>query len=575
MSRSGLTLRALGERIARPSRRLQNRIQAHRARLGNRPVPAERLPEPVLIGNADGGHALLAGHWPVRGLDLMITPGSIWSATLPDPSLEAERQACLWLDDLAAVGNRTARGLGQSWIQDWVRLYGTGAGPGWTPELAGQRARHWTSHCRFLTEGLDRTAADRFWRTLAAHQRYLSQTWPDAPEGLPRLRALAGLVWSGLALPHGEHRAAVAELGHAAETLIDPAGATPSRSPEDLAEIVMLLIWTARALENAEQFAAPSHLAAIVRGVPILRLLRHGDGTLPRFHGGGPGNSARIDQALAELRTGVQEKPKLPMGYARLTGGRAVVLMDGAPPPGGTQATTAHASALAFEMSAGRMPLVVNQGPGGRFGPADALASRQTAAHSALEIDGSSAGRIAARGLAARTFGARLEGGPALVSVRQAQDATGQWLLATHDGYVASHGLLHERRLFIDARGLELRGEDILSTPEARARTLFDRNTRGDGRLPFAVHFHLHPAVGAEHDPEENLVLLSLPTGETWMFRAAGGTISLEPEPHFDPNRGAPRRAHRVVVRSEAVEYLGQVIWSLARLNEASTAHDA
>src|SRR5690606_32350183 len=128
-------------------------------------------------------------------------------------------------------------------------------------------------------------------------------------EGLARLRALAGLVWSGLALPHPEHRAAVAELGAEAEALVDMGGATPSRAPEDLAETVMLLIWTARALENAGQFAAPSHLAAIVRGVPILRLLRLGDGTLPRFHGGGPSDAARIDKALAELRTGVQDKP--------------------------------------------------------------------------------------------------------------------------------------------------------------------------------------------------------------------------------------------------------------------------
>lgn len=573
MSRSGLTLRALSERLARPSRTLRNRIQAHRSRLGNRPVPAGDLPEPVLIGDADRGHALLAGHWPVRGQDVMIAPGSIWAASLPEPGLEAERQACGWLDDLAAVGNRAARGLAQSWTQDWIRRFGTGAGPGWTPEIAGRRAQHLSSHCAFLTEGLDRTAADRTWRTIAAQQRYLSNTWRDAPEGLPRLRALAGLVWSGLALPHPEHRAAMAELGTEAEALVDMAGATPSRAPEDLAEIVMLLIWTARALENAEQFAAPAHLAAIVRGVPILRLLRLGDGTLPRFHGGGPCDAARIDKALAELRTGVQEKPKLPMGYARLTGGRAVVLMDGAVPPGGDRATTAHAGTLAFEMSVGRVPLVVNMGPGARFGPAAALAARQTAAHSTLEVDGQSSARIEARGLAARTFGARLAGGPTLVSVRQAQDMTGQWLLATQDGYVASHGLTHERRLFIDARGLELRGEDILTTPDARARTQFDRRAR-DGRLPFALRFHLHPAIGAEHDREDDVIVLTLPTGETWLLRTAGGTLALEETLHFDPARPEPRRAVQVVVRGEVVEYLGQAIWSLARLSGAPAAAD-
>ncbi len=573
MSRSGLTLRALNERLARPSRRMRNRIQAHRSRLGTRPVPAEQLPEPVLIGDADRGHALLAGHWPVRGQDVMIAPGSIWAAKLPDPALEAERQSCAWLDDLAAVGNRAARGLAQSWTQDWIRRFGSGAGPGWTPEIAGRRAQHLSSHCAFLTEGLDRTAADRMWRAIAAQQRYLSNTWRDAPAGLGQLHALAGLAWSGLALPHPEHRAALVELGAAAEGLVDMNGATPSRSPEDLAEIVMLLIWTARALENAEQFAAPSHLAAIVRGVPILRLLRQGDGTLPRFNGGGPSDAARIDKALAELRTGVQDKPKLPMGYARLTGGRTVLLMDGAPPPTRDQATTAHAGALSFEMSIGRMPLVVNCGPGRVFGPTAMLASRQTAAHSTLELDGRSSGVIEARGLAARTFGARLSAGPTLVAVRQAQDMSGQWLLATQDGYVTSHGLMHERRLFIDARGTELRGEDILTPPDARARTQFDRRARG-GPVPFALRFHLHPSVGVEHDREDDVIVLTLPTGETWILRTAGGAMEIEDSVLFDPTRPEPRRTVQVVVRSEVVEYLGQAIWSLARLSAATAAAD-
>ncbi len=301
----------------------------------------------------------------------------------------------------------------------------------------------------------------------------------------------------------------------------------------------MLLIWTARALENAGQSAAPSHLAAIVRGVPLLRLLRYSDGTLARFQGGGPGEPARIDQALAELRTGVQDKSRLPMGYARLAGGRAVVLMDAARPPSGPWAAGAHAGTLAFEMNLGRIPLVVNAGSGQAFGAEWAIASRQTAAHSTVEVDGRSAGRIETRGLAASAFGARLVDGPALVSLRQAQDASGQWLLATHDGYVESHGLLHERRLYLDIRGSELRGEDILSTPEARSRAQFDRRVRS-GSLPFAVRFHLHPAVGAEHDVESELVVLSLPTGESWMFRAAGGVLGIE---DFDLLRPDARRA--------------------------------
>ena len=571
MSRTALTLQALGERLAQPTRAMRNRLMAHRARLGTRPQVAKTLPEPVLVGDADLGEGLIAGRWVARGRVTELGAASIWQARLADPALEAERQGCLWLDDLAALGRRAARERAQAWVQDWIRRFGTGGGPGWTPETAGRRTKRWTSHCAFLTEGLDRAAADRFWFALAAQQRYLAHTWGDAEEGLPRLRALAGLVWSGIALPNSGHRLAMVELGLLAEALVDMEGATPSRSPEDLAEVLILLIWTARLLENAGQHAAPAHLAAIVRGVPILRLQRMGDGSLARFHGGGPGSADRIDQALAELRTGVQVRPKLPMGYARLACGRAIVQMDGAAPAGEEHALTAHASALAFEMSLGRQAVVVNAGPGRGFGAPAAIAARQTAAHSTVEIGGASSARIETRGLAARTLGARLEAGPSLVSVRQAQDATGQWLLATHDGYSASHGMLHERRLFLDARGQELRGEDILTVPDARARALFDRMATG-GKLGFAARFHLHPAVAAEFDPARDLVALTLPSGEAWTFRAAGGALALEPALYLDPSEAAPGQSRQLVVRAEVVDYLGQVIWSFNRVAEAPAA---
>ena len=136
-------------------------------------------------------------------------------------------------------------------------------------------------------------------------------------------------------LPHAGHAAALAEMAALADALVDADGGTPSRAPEDLAEVLTLLIWTARLLDNAGQQAMAPHLQAIMRAVPVIRPLRLGDGGVARFHGGGAGTPERLDQALAELRLVAQPKPRLPMGFARLAGGRVVVLMDGAAPPGG------------------------------------------------------------------------------------------------------------------------------------------------------------------------------------------------------------------------------------------------
>lgn len=562
MSSPSLTLKALGGRLERLPRAWQNRFWARQAWSRRQPAVAGTLPEPGLLGDAGRGQQLLAGSWQALGRTRPLGEGTIWQVATDDPRLEPLRQGFHWLDDLAALGNRAARVQAQRWLLDWVERYGRGTGPGWQPALAGGRAMRWTAHARLVVQDLDPADTLRFWRALEAHQRYLAHAWRHAGAGLPQLQALGGLVWTGLVLPHPGHHGAAAELAALAEAMVQADGGLASRAPEDLSEALGLLIWTARLLEDAGQRTMAPHLQAILRAVPVIRPLRMGSGAMARFHGGGGGDPERLDQALAELKLTAQPKPQLPMGFARLTGGRVVLLMDGAPPPPGGCAGT-----LAFELGSARQALVVNAGPGQAFGPVEGLRARTTAAHSTVEVAGLSSAVIETGDLAARTFGPRLAEGPALVAVRQAQDASGQWLVATHDGYAGRLGLLHERRIFVDAKGTEVRGEDILSVPDAGARDRYERAV-ATGRAGFAVRFHLHPDVDVEHDDIRQLVILGLPSGEAWMFRAAGGAIAIEASTYYDAGAPAPQSAAQVVVRAEVVGYLGQVTWSFSRIAE-------
>lgn len=508
-----MTEKSFADRLFDPARRARNRLRARTAWLGAKgPAPAGPLPEALVLGDADRGADLVRG-----GAERVAAQGF--------------GEDFAWLDDLAALGSRAARGLAQAWTLAWIARCGGGQGPGWTPETAGLRAMRWVDHARMLAEGLEAADAARLWRALAAHQRYLGGAWSRAAPGLPRLRALAGLVWTGRLLPGAATAEAVGRFGALVAASVSEEGAVASRRPQDLAETLALLVWTARAIEDAGLTADPAHLAAIVAMAPAVRPLRLGDGGMARFHGGTAGDPVALDTALAELRLETRARPKLPMGYARLAGGRVALVMDGGPtPPGG------HPAPLAFEMSVGRQPLVVNVGPG----------AAATRGHSTVEVAGVSAEPAS------------------VVSVRQAQDGTGMWLLGAHDGYAATRGLLHERRIFVDARGAEARGEEILTVPDARARSVYERAASG-GRMGFALRFHLHPEVAAEM--EAGSALLQLPGGEIWELRAGGGTLALEASSWRDGGEALP--SVQVVVRAEVVEYLGQVTWSFARIAEA------
>lgn len=280
-------------------------------------------PEPRSIGLYARGKQLTAGNFLFAG-HLVEAPGtSLWDAPTTAPKFWAEAQGFAWLDDLAAVGDPIAKSRAQDWTWGWLARFGTGKGPGWTPDLTGRRLIRWINHAIFLMNGRSPDENRLYFKALSAQTVFLSRRWQASASGLPRFEALTGLIYAGLALTGMEHvvAPAITALARECEVEIDPHGGLPTRNPEELLEVFTLLTWAAQALGQAGRTVPQAHRAAIERIAPTLRSLRHADGSLARFHGGGRGMEGRLDHALAA--SGVRAAPGTgpAMGFLRMAGG--------------------------------------------------------------------------------------------------------------------------------------------------------------------------------------------------------------------------------------------------------------
>lgn len=419
----------------------------------------------------------------------------------------------------------------------------------------------------------DKSASEAYFRSAAQQTIYLSRRWKVARPGLPRFEALAGLIYAGLSLQGMENRVApaLAMLARDCEAQIGPDGAIPSRNPEELLEILMLLTWVETALRDADEQVPEALIGAVRRIAPTLRTLRHADGGLARFHGGGRGLDGWLDQALAAAGPIPATLGELRMGYGRLQAGRTSVVLDVAPPALGVDAVQAHASTLAMEVTSGRRPLIVSCGAGGSFGPEWTRAGRATPSHSTLCIDGVSSSRIEDGG-GGREF---LADGPKDVQFERSQLADGQRIAMAHDGYRASHGLTHVRTLDITADGRALAGEDLLTTLDPADEPLFDRalDAAALQGIPWSVRFHLHPEVDAAVDLGGAAVSLTLRSGEIWVFRQDGASkIRLEPSVYLENGRLRPRAAQQVVLSGRSLAYATRIRWSLAKAQDTPVA---
>ncbi len=526
-------------------------------------------PEPRTIGLYARGKQLAAGNF-VSGAVVVESPDvAIWDVPFSDPAVRIEVHGFVWLDDLAALGDTRAQTKAQDWTFDWIDRFGRGTGPGWQPEFIGRRLIRWINHAPMLVQGVTVERQAAFYASASAQLHFLTKRWPLAQAGLNRIEALTGVIIAGLVLEGMADLIAPAlqALAVDVEAEIDMGGGIPSRNPEELLEIFTLLTWGAQALAETGRSASTEHLAAMERIAPVLRALRHADGGLARFHGGGRGAEGKLDSALANAGVKAARSAGMAMGFARLTGGRTTIILDAAPPP--RFSVMAHASTNAFEMTSGRRPVIVSVGSGLAFGTEWRQAGRATASHSSLAVEGFSSSRLGSTGEGA--FAERAE----VTTLRVLPGENGGGIHIAHNGWSATHGLSHVRDLMLTNDGRHLTGIDRLAALGTSEKRRFER-LMTSGRLrgaQFSLRFHIHPDVETRLDMGGTAVSLALRSGEIWVFRHDGiAKMTLEPTIYLEKTRLRPRESLQIVLSALALDFDTQLGWTLAKAQDTPLA---
>lgn len=205
----------------------------------------------------------------------------------------------------------------------------------------------------------------------------------------------------------------------------------------------------------------------------------------------------------------------------------------------------AHAGTLSFEMSVAKQRIIVNCGA---YVGRDArwrLAQRLTAAHSTMIVDDRNSTELRADGSIAAC--------PKNVTAERLEADGNTWLDLSHDGYQAALGLVHRRRIYVNASGTDVRGEDTLE---------------GTGEHRFAIRFHLHPAVKASLVKDGASVLLRLPDKSGWRMRCSGGVASLQESIYLGDGHES-RRSEQIVISGGTSQGEAKVKWALTRLNDS------
>ncbi len=543
------------------------------------PMPDHMIhyPRDLRPGRAAIADALFQGRWSLPGGQVKTDGSSPFLATPPSEVWSEELHGFSWLRHFTAADGDAARTYAQTLVAGWIGDAGDWDDIAWRPHVLGRRLISWVSNGALIIDGSDLIYRSTLLRNMARQARHLARTASLAPAGEPRFTAALGLAFSGLCLSAGQKRLdkGLALVCREVEKQILPDGGHVTRNPAAMLSILLDLISLREAMIHRHINVPKPILDAIDRMMPMLRFFRHGDGKLALFNGANEGTEGAIDAALSSDDTKGRPFGFAPhSGYQRMVAGPTYIVADTGPPPPGRYSHSAHAGCLSFEMSAKTARIVVNCGSTRVLGPDWEAASRATAAQSTLVLADTSSARILRAPIGRALLGARLMEGPSRVESRRHENELGTWIEAAHNGYEKLFGLTHHRRLFLAADGEELRGEDMLLKTEAPKGLLQRlRHREPETDLPFTIRFHLHPEARASLAHDGSNVLVMLPNGDGWQFRARGKgaptTITLEESIYLGAG-DTTRRSEQIVVSGHVFKDEAHVNWAWRRL---STRH--
>ena len=494
-------------------------------------------------GRASEGQAIVDGRFTLLGRTL-ANPQPPFHPAGAELVWQEALNSFGWLVDLRALGGDQARRRARDLVALWIEQESRWSTAAWSPAVIGRRLSAWLGHYEFYAVSAEVPFRQALLASIARQARLLCRLLPAGLAGADAIAAIKGLALAGIACEEGEPWLAQASrlLARELPRQVQVDGGQAERSPTKHLDVLRDLVDLRSAFHTAGAEPPPALTDAIEQMAPFLRLLLHGDGALAQFNGGGEADALTAELVLQ--RASARQRPLLSApqsGFQRLQSGRLVVIVDAGQPPGPGLDRAAAAGTLSFEVSLGRERLIVNCGAHAGD-PAWREALRATAAHSTLTLaDHNSSELLPNGGLGRR---------PEAVTCRREEHDGNSWLDLTHDGYRPRYGVVHHRRLFLDATGDDLRGEEKLEG--------------GSAGLAFALRFHLHPQVQATLAQGGGAALLKLPRGGGWRVRAKGAEISLEPSVYL-PAAGPPRRSLQLVLSGQTEAGGTQVQWALQR----------
>lgn len=451
-------------------------------------------------------HLLVADIWPIdpcitidciqktiQGPGFYTSLNDLWSQDHFSESLTEYLHSFQWLRSLRQYGDTQARLIGRESLLKWCEKSKKFSSLTWGVDVLGRRLASWLKLYEFFTASASEQFRVKINSSIAQQSRYLESCFILEESPIKRLLSLKGLILSQVAIKEFEKklRFSLQWLSNELNMQILEDGTHYSRCPSTQVTILKDLLDIRSILKTHKDDSFLQYY--IEKMVPIVRLLRHGDGAIAYFNQGHYCKSDLLDVVLsyADMH-GKPPSRGIVSGFERLQSEKTLILADMGQYTASFKPEKSQISGptYSFELSIGKQRILTNL-------------SAERFISSALNFDNNTAAVLKDLGDPhTHTDIERLE-----------QDGH-KFISGTRSWHFKEWSCTHNRQIFLDKSGNDIRGQDAFS--------LHAQSTDFIPEQPFKIFFHFHPTIHIQETTNPAMILLKIPTLGQWYFHWYG-----------------------------------------------------
>jgi len=444
-----------------------------------------------------------------------------------------------FLNDLQEINNEKLRIHGRELTTNWVKKNNSWKSKTWDDFILATRICNWLKNYNFFFSTSDDEFKKEIFSSILKQIEHLVKNFSNLKKNSDLIRIIKALIYVSISISNKNYyyQIAIFNLKSELTRQILKDGCHFQRNPKIHIQVLMDLLDIRTILNSTKKNVFFDLQNTIKNMSSATRFFLHKNNSVANFNGTNNINQKEIKNIISEIPKPIKSPRELTdSGFQRVDSKDTILIIDCGVPKNYDATYKAHSCSTTFELSYKKNNIIINS-----LACLDEKINKTTAAHSTLTLNNANSYKILKNEHLSRV--------PDKLKVKRVERYGANIIELENYGYKNQYDAVHKRLIYIDKKGIDIRGEDNIYCPM---------------EINFDIRFYLDQNLKTLITNNGKNIMLKLDNGAGWKFSSSLEKLDIVSNRNININNQPITNEH-IHLTGKTKELITVVRWSLKK----------